>query len=511
MPAKFFVRGDLDGFIGLFIDNLLQLMLITSLCPLLCGFDLGFIVTVMLPGAAVSILAGNLFYSWMAYQLHKKTGRDDITALPYGINTPSLIAYITLIMAPVYHATQNAELAWQAGLFACVLSGVVEIAGAFVGDAIRKYTPRAALLSALAGIAITFISMGFVFRIFANPVVALVPALLILFFYTSGLKLIWSIPGGLLAILIGVGLAYLMHCFGQFEFQDFPNLLGFYPPVPAVGKILPFLFEEEGWKYFSVIIPMGLFNVIGSLQNLESAKVAGDSYSTRPALLANGVGTLVAAAFGSPFPTTIYIGHPGWKAMGARMGYSALNGVMIAALCIFGGITIVLKVVPIEATLGILLWIGLIIMAQCYQKTPRRHALAVSIGLMPSFAAWALVLVETSLQVTGTPLIKMMSALTLNGIYIDGLISMSQGFLLTSMILASIMVFLIERRHTIAAFWSFLGAILSATGLIHAYTISEEGISLSLGWWEAPWFVLAYVLIGVLFLVLSKLPRQNPE
>jgi AGZA family xanthine/uracil permease-like MFS transporter len=34
-----FVSGDVDGFFGLFTDNLLQLMLIIVLCTTVCGFD----------------------------------------------------------------------------------------------------------------------------------------------------------------------------------------------------------------------------------------------------------------------------------------------------------------------------------------------------------------------------------------------------------------------------------------------------------------------------------------
>jgi adenine/guanine/hypoxanthine permease len=32
MKVGWFVRGDIDGFFGLFVDNLLQLMLIAVLC-----------------------------------------------------------------------------------------------------------------------------------------------------------------------------------------------------------------------------------------------------------------------------------------------------------------------------------------------------------------------------------------------------------------------------------------------------------------------------------------------
>ena len=50
-----------------------------------------------------------------------------------------------------------------------------EIFGAFIAESVRRVTPRAALLSALSGIAITFIAMDFTFKIFARPLVALVP------------------------------------------------------------------------------------------------------------------------------------------------------------------------------------------------------------------------------------------------------------------------------------------------------------------------------------------------
>lgn len=140
------------------------------------------------------------------------------------------------------------------------------------------------------------------------------------------------------------------------------------------------------------------------MQNLESAEAAGDRFETRPPLLANGLGSLCAAGLGSAFPTTIYIGHPGWKAMGARAGYSIINGVAITLLCLVGGVTLVLKVVPLEAVIGILLWVGLTITAQSFQETPKKHALAVAVGLIPSLAAWALLLIETTLQKAGTSL-----------------------------------------------------------------------------------------------------------
>src|SRR5215468_10043280 len=222
MPAmnrRWFVRGDIDGFFGLFLDNLLQLMVISVLGTSVCGFPPELVNGRILPGAALSILVGNLFYAWQARRLAERTGRADVTALPFGINTPSVMAFIFLIMGPVYQETKNPTLAWQAGLLACFLSGVMEVIGAFCGDWLRRHTPRAALLSALAGIAVTLIAMGFVFQLFARPLIGLLPVLLILVGYSSRVKLPLSLPVGLLAVLVGTATAWLLHATGSDLFQ----------------------------------------------------------------------------------------------------------------------------------------------------------------------------------------------------------------------------------------------------------------------------------------------------
>ena len=494
-----FVKGDLDGFFGLFIDNLLQLMLIGVLCRFVCGFPAGVITHTILPGAAVSILVGNLFYGWQARVVALRTGRKNTTALPFGINTPSLVAYVFLIMGPVYRETQNWHLAWQAGLFATLISGVMEIAGAFIGDWMRKHTPRAALLSALAGIAITFIAMGFILQIFASPLIAILPMMLILISYASRIKWPMSLPGGFLAVVIGVTLAWILRSLGWVQFttpQD-AYTFGVHTPQFVPGDALALFLSPLGWKYMAVILPMGIFNVIGSLQNLESAEAAGDRFETRPSLLANGIGTIAAGFFGSPFPTTIYIGHPGWKAMGARGGYSILNGVVISILCLVGGLTLVLKVIPIECTLGILLWIAIIITAQAFQEIPKQHALAVALGFIPSFASWLLLQVETTLRVSGTSIFTLWDKFG-GDLFIKGVVALSQGFILTSMILSAATVFMIDRNFLKAAYWMFAGAVLSATGLIHAFTLTESGIQNKFGWMAAPDFAAMYALTGLI-------------
>ena len=134
---------------------------------------------------------------------------------------------------------------------------------------------------------------------------------------------------------------------------------------------------------------MGLFNVVASLQNIESAEAAGDSYPMTGSLAVNGLGSFAAALFGSCFPTTIYIGHPGWKALGARAGYSVANGAFVTIVCLTGSLAFIAHAIPIDAGMAIVLWIGIVISAQAFQATPREHAPAVVVGLLPGIGAWA--------------------------------------------------------------------------------------------------------------------------
>ena len=126
--------GDLDGFFGLFIDNLLQLLLVSVLCRYACGFPADFITGRILPGAAFSIFIGNLYYTCQARKLAERERRKNVAALPFGLNTVSLLAFIFLVMSPVYYDTGDANLAWKVGLGACFLSGLIEMLGAFFAE-----------------------------------------------------------------------------------------------------------------------------------------------------------------------------------------------------------------------------------------------------------------------------------------------------------------------------------------------------------------------------------------
>lgn len=493
-----FVRGDLDGFFGLAVDNLIQFLLILGLCVDMCGLDAGFVVSRVLPGAAISLIVGNLFYAWQARRLARETGRTDVTALPFGINTVSLFAFVLFVMAPTFQEwsakpgvthEEAAQIAWQVGLVACFISGVIEAAGGLIAGAVRRATPRAALLATLAGIAVGFISMEFVLKTFDKPLVAFVPLAILLARYLGGVRLPFGLPGGLLAVLAGTAIAWILTLTGA---SGAPPLggavlatVGFHPPIPSIAPLFRAFSSPDVWARLSIIVPMGLINVLGSLQSLESAEAEGDSYSTGPSLAVNGFATIAASCFGSCFPTTLYIGHPGWKRMGARSGYSVLNGVFFTIIALTGLTGSIARIVPIEAGMAILIWIAMIIVSQAFTATPKEHAPAVVIGLLPGLAAWGWLLMEMTqlgLKISGRlgwehGLPEIVTALGASTVpYVKGLLALKSGFMFSAMFLSAIAVFLIEKKFARAALWSLAASVFSIFGLMHAYSLTPTAV-----------------------------------
>jgi AGZA family xanthine/uracil permease-like MFS transporter len=503
---RWIVRGDVDGFFGLAIDNLVQLLLIDALCRGVLGFPADLVYGRILPGAAISILVGNVAYALQAKRLAERTGRTDVCSLPYGINTVSLFAHVFLVMLPAKAiataagAADPARVAWQAGLFATFASGAIELAAAPVAERLRRITPRAALLSTLAGIALSFISLGFLFRTFARPVVGLTTLAIVMLTYFGRVRFKGRVPGGVLAVAVGTALAWLT---GIAPVGATPSGAALHLPIPSAGDLAASFTGGHLWPYLSVIVAMGLFNVLGSLQNIESAEAAGDSYDTRWSLTVNGFGSIAAALFGSAFPTTIYIGHPGWKALGARAGYSILNGAFVTAICLTGTLAWIAWAIPIDAGMAIVLWIGMMIVAQAFDAIPRHHTPAVVVGLLPGIGAWGALLAKNGLRAAGLGgaagpfTAALLGEFQKQDTWIAGAFALEQGFLFSAMLLSAAVVGVIERRWTSAAAWCVVAAALSAVGLMHSYqwTFADTALRLSPAW---P-FVFGYLAMAVLF------------
>jgi len=501
MKVKLWQKSDLNGFFGLFVNNLTNLIVMASLLTAVVGLPNDIVFGRIIPAAGVSIFLSGLCYSFLAYKLAKKTGRDDVTALPCGPSVPHMFLIVFMVLGPVYWSTQDANLAWAAALAWGFIEGVVEILGAFVGNKLRKWIPRAALLGSLAGVSITYIALNPSFATFAIPYIGLISLVIVLMSFVGNLKLPFNIPAGLVVIVIGVIIGWstgvmkwdaLVQSFNEFQ-------VGY--PIPSFLRV--FNGFEKAAPFLVAAVPMGVYNFFETLDNCESAEAAGDSYNTSHAMLCDGATSIIACLLGSPFPTAVYIGHPGWKKAGARVGYSFVTGLVVMVISCLGILSLLLNIIPVVAIYPILMYIGVSIFSQAFTSVEHKYAPAVVMGVIPSLADWTINEVDIGLSAAGTSFEQIGQALMDSaGLNYLGASALGTGAVVIGVILASITVFIIDRKFLKAALVCGIAAVLSFFGVIHA---NQLAINANLG------MFIGYIAAGLIFVGYYFLHKKKPE
>jgi AGZA family xanthine/uracil permease-like MFS transporter len=507
---KLWVPGDWNAFFGFGTNILVNLLTLTGLLLYVLQMPADLVFKRILPAAGLMMFMSTMYYASLAYRLAKKTGRTDVCALPSGISVPHMFIVTLVIMLPVKLATGDPVKGWQAGLTWVFIQSFVLMAGGYVAPIIRRITPKAALLGALAGVSITFISMGPALAMFITPTIGVVCFAIILVSWFGGVKY-GGIPAGLVAIAAGTLIAWGSNLFGlhygdmsgdalKSSFQTFD----FAVPHPVIGLVLGGLH----WSFLKTIlvtaIPFGIYDLVEAMDNVVSASAAGDEYPTTRVLTADGVISLIGCLMGNPYINAVYIGHPGWKAMGGRIGYSAATGLMVIVLSWFGVISLMTALVPVVAISPILLYIGMLIGSQAFQESPHRHAPAIVVALIPSLAAWAKLQIDNSLgAVSGihqvTP--EMIASMKQVGILYHGLSVLGGGSILAGVVLGAITTFIVDRDFSKAAAFAAAGAVLTFFGLMHGQEV---------GAFQNPQVVVAYFVVSGILLACSRFAVVAP-
>ncbi len=504
---KLWVPGDWNALFGFGTNILVNVLVLTSLLRFVLKMPEALVYGRILPALGIMLFLSTGYYAFLAWRLAKRTGRRDVCALPSGISVPHMFVVTFVVMLPISAATGDPVQAWEAGLTWVFIQSFVLMAGGFIGPSIRRITPRGALLGSLAGISITFISMSPAAQVFSTPVIGLVCFAVILASWFGGVRYAGGVPGGLVAIALGTVIAWVSTGLGlEYGGLTLGKLagsvanFGFEVPIPAIGHVF------SGFKYLGVIlvtaIPFGIYDLIEALDNVESAAAAGDSFPTTQVLTADGVISLIGCLLGNPFINAVYIGHPGWKAMGGRIGYSAATGVLILLLTWFGIIALLSAIIPVVAILPILLYIGMLIGSQAFQESPHRHAPAIVLALLPQIAEWGKTQIDNALGAAGTSAAALgMGKLASVGVLYDGLQTLGGGATLAGIILASVTIFIIDRELDKAAAFALAGAILTFFGFIHG-----EGIGLG----RSPAVAVAYAGVAAILLACHRYATIAP-
>ena len=285
-------------------------------------------------------------------------------------------------------------------------------------------------------------------------------------------------PVGLLAVVISTAVAWIAVALGWSDIlqpsavSDAVARVALYIPFPT-GDVITGL--QGIAPLLATAIPLGIYNFTEAMSNVESAAAAGDRYSARAVLTADGLGAIVGSFLGSPFPPAVYIGHPGWKQAGGRIGYSLVTGIVVAVLCFSGTVGILLGIFPMQALVPILLYIGLVIGAQAFNVSALRYAPAIIIAMLPSLAQWATGLIDNALGAAGTNAGEVgIDNLIAGGVVYDGLVLFGSGAVLAGVLLGAITVFIIDHRFWAAAVTAGIAAVLSFFGIINATSVGHQ-------------------------------------
>jgi adenine/guanine/hypoxanthine permease len=503
---RWLAPGDWSAFFGLALDNTTQLVILSSLLIGVFKFPADLVLGRMVPGTAAGVLVGDLVYTVLAVRLMRRTGRDDVTAMPFGIDTPSLFGIVFGVLGPVMLLTGDAELAWKVGMAVTVAMGALKLVLAFTGDWVRRLVPRAALLGSIAGVAILLVAFLPALKVFADPLVGVTSLAIVFVTLVGRVGLPGGLPGAFAAVAVGAGIFWVRAALGAgpASLAAPPAALVLAIPwptlawVPAIDAALP---------YLSLAAPFAIATVIGGIDNTESAIAAGDEYRARDILLTEAVATAVAGLCGGVIQNTPYIGHPAYKAMGARAGYTLATALVVGLGGAVGAVSVLVSVLPEAAVAPILVFIGLEIAAQAFIASPPRHAAAVAVSFIPAIAALVLIEVNGFLAAMGR------SAAELTGegrATFQHLLVLGNGFVVTALLWGWALVAIIDGRlwHASAVFAAC--SVATLFGLIHSPMANG---ALFLPWSAegsaAATLASAYGVAGGLLMLMDRL-RSRP-
>jgi len=523
---KWAAPGDVNAFFGLMLDNIADLLLAVLLLSGVFNFPAEFALRYMVPGTAIGVLVGDLLFFWMALRLARRSGRNDITAMPLGLDTPSTFGMVFFVLGPAfvyaqgelgYDASAAAAYTWQIGICAIVTSGVFKLACAAGSNWVRRVVPRAGLLGSLAAIALVLISFLPLIEVLHFPIVGMVALAIILTTLVAQVRLPLKVPGAAGALIVAGTLYWTMYAFGWLHDGEPAQAIQADQGLLPTAWIEVFRFEwvgvfEDSLRYLPIVIPFALATVVGGIDCTESAAAAGDEFDTGQVIAVEAVATLAAGLCGGVIQTTPYIGHPAYKAMGGRAAYTLATALFVGSAGLIGYFGYLYMIIPKATVFPILIFIGLEITAQSYHATKRAHYPAVALACVPALASLLMIFLDRVIAAAGVNTASLPQDLQTQLLTLRIL---SSGFIVTSLLWAAMLAKIIDRRLITAAVYAGLAAICSLLGIIHS-PLPGSPIK-----WPAdvpaelahvPWrYFLAYAAVAAILLLWAAWLRSRGE
>ena len=419
------------------------------------------------------VLNGGL---WLYYRKIAAERNDpNLTAIPGGLQAGRMFIWLYSIMLPVFLSTNDAQLAFNAGVLAHLVGGVIFIIGAFVVPIILKIVPAGALFGSLAGGAMAFLVLQPMNGVLNLPLVGWLSLIVLFIIYIGHVEV--KLPAAFIAIIIGSGIAWISGSMGIDAVTESLSNLSFYIPHLTLDIFAPEVIRTM-IPFLPIIIVFSLNEVITGIQAVEQAKECGDTFftTTKPLVLC-GLASIVGACFGNPLAVGLYWGYPGWKKMESGTGYH-LGIVALYALVGLTGLSAIINAfVPEAVVLPILVFVGISSYSQAFEVVDKKYFPAVIMASLPVVMDF----IVDNMKEGALP----------------GFIAFDAGSAFVGLLIGCVFVFIIDNNWKAASFANAAALLLTAIGMIHSPGIlGTETYTLNMA------FVQIYIILTIAFAVM---------
>ncbi len=514
--------SDMNAGVAFFLDVAVNIFVLAGVLMGVFNFPAEHMFGKIIPGTIIGILIGNIMFFWFTRKTARETGNEKLTTIPLGMDLPTVFGMCFFIVGPVYAMNVEAigvegaaDKAWIIGMASTIWMAAVKFVLSFFSRAMQTQLPQMALIGAMAGIATVWLGAEAVFGIFELPEVGIVAFSIMIFSLIAGHRMPYGLPGAILAIVAGTILYYILAYAGAgdgYVVREAPELMASLPSPTILGYLAVF---GDVTNYLGIVLPFALLIAASSVNVVTGAKVTGDDFDPAKVIRMDSAATAISALFGGIVQTTPYFGHATYKRMGARTNYALGAAIVIALTGFTGVIALASQMIPSAVLKPILVVVASDILRLAFAGGSVAHAPALLFAIVPAILNYAHTKVSDLYGRIGDTAQQALAADWTAGYILLGV--MARGYILTSLIWGALLVWVVDRKMTRAAFAAFTAAICTEFGIIHS-VLPSAGMYLpwaipEMGGFEILPHRLAtgYLIAGIMLLLFGKVKSHEEK
>lgn len=354
-PTPRFTRGEADRWIGLTLEHTAQLLVLDTLLRFMVGMHDHLVMSRVLPGVGLALILGNLGAAAIAKRQASDTEQVAVPVLGVGLDMASIFLICFLVVLPMRALTDSSFPAWQVGAAATVLVGLVQCLSIFAPERAMDEMSRAAVLSPVGALAFLFLALPAVFGIFTIATLLLAIVAVVALWVVARVRLEHGLPAGLLVLVVCAWAAWLVGLGGA-PTQSAP--IGVRLPLPAIEQVFGAIkLAQPAWLAMGVAA--GVFCLASTARQLRTHRDRGGHTTDLVGHSLLGFASVVGGFTGAIVPVTFVELPAVPKANLVRTRFLIPALVVVVALCFTGALAAIVRMLPTEAALAVVVWLGL--------------------------------------------------------------------------------------------------------------------------------------------------------